>query len=295
MSTDLRHAAQTAHSQAAKVAQLVAAAEAQLGPIAAPIGLVLGSGLGGVADEITGARRIAYRDLPHLAASTVAGHAGQLVAGHWHGQPVIALAGRVHYYEGDDWAQVTLPIRLLAALGVQVLVVTNAAGAVNPAFEPGDLMLIRDHLNLTGGNPLIGPNEPALGPRFPDMTTAYDLELRDLALQVADKQAIALQQGVYCALTGPSYETPAEIKMLGLLGGDVVGMSTVSEVIVARHMGLRVLGLSCVTNMGAGLGVGTLHHDHVADVALQATERMTRLVAGVVQALPAMSATRRPL
>lgn len=279
---------------AAQLRELVEATERKLGPVCAPIGLVLGSGLGGVANQIEDARRVAYGDLPHLAASTVPGHSGEVVTGTWHGKPVLALAGRVHYYEGHDWPQVTLPIRLLASLGVQILIVTNAAGAVHKGLSPGNIMVIRDHLNLTGGNPLIGPNDPALGPRFPDMTTAYDAQLRDLAHQIARDRRIVLQEGVYCGLTGPSYETPAEIKMLALLGGDVVGMSTVSEVIVARHMGLRVLGLSCVTNMGAGLGEGTLHHDHVADVANEATERMTQVVAGVVEALPTLAVTRRP-
>jgi len=277
------------------VREVAHAARAALGPVEAAVGLVLGSGLGGVAHQIEGARRVSYADLPHLAPSTVAGHQGELVVGHWQGKQVAALAGRVHRYEGHDWNQVTLPIRLLAALGVQVLVVTNAAGAVHTGMQPGDLMLIRDHINLTGGNPLIGPNEPALGPRFPDMTAAYDAVLADLAWRVAKAHGIRLCQGVYCGLVGPSYETPAEVKMLAILGADAVGMSTVAEVIVARHMGLRVLGLSCVTNLGAGLGEGELDHGHVAEVARDATAQMTRLVAGFVAALPDLAVAPRVL
>jgi purine-nucleoside phosphorylase len=273
--------------------ELRAAVEQAIGPVQAGLGLVLGSGLGGVAAEITGARRIPYTALPHLVASTVAGHAGELVVGTWQGKPVVALSGRVHRYEGHELAQVTLPIRLLASLGVHTLVVTNAAGALRTALQPGDLMLIRDHINLSGGNPLIGPNDEALGPRFPDMTAAYDPELRTLARNVARRHDLSLHEGVYVGLSGPSYETPAEVRMLGLLGGDAVGMSTVAEVIVARHMGLRVLGLSCITNLGAGLGDGVLDHAHVAVVANQATERMTQLVAGVVKALPEQPVVRR--
>jgi purine-nucleoside phosphorylase len=180
---------------------------------------------------------------------------------------------------------VTLPTRLLAALGAKVLIVTNAAGSVHTRLQPGNLMLIVDQLNLTGSNPLIGPNDDRLGPRFPDMTAAFDPALRALTKRIAAEQGTPLHEGVYCGLTGPSYETPAEVRMLAGLGGDAVGMSTVAEVIVARHMGMRVLGLSCITNLGAGLGDGTLDHSHVAVVAKQATAAMTRLVAGVVAAI----------
>ncbi len=276
-----------------RVRQAAQAVVDALGPVQAPIGLVLGSGLGGVADQIAGARSLSYDKIPHFAASTVAGHAGKLVAGSWNGHTVLALAGRVHGYEGHPWWQVTLPVRVLAALGVQVLVVTNAAGAVHTALQPGDILLMTDHINLTGANPLAGPNDSRLGPRFPDMTAAYDPDLRGLCEAEAARQGIALRHGVYCGLTGPSYETPAEIRMLGMLGADVVGMSTVHEVIVARHMGVRVLGLSCVTNLGAGLGEGTLDHGHVAEVALDTTARMTALVAGVVAALPDLAIAAR--
>lgn len=266
--------------------ELVSAVEQQLGPVRAPLGIVLGSGLGGLADVIEDARSVPYARLPHLAASTVVGHAGQLVTGKWQGRDVVVLAGRIHRYEGHDFEQVAMPVRLLAALGVGTLIVTNAAGGVNTRLHPGDLMLISDHINLQGGSPLTGPNDDRLGPRFPDMTQAYDAGLRDLARGVAQQAGIALQEGVYVALPGPSYETPAEIRMLAALGGDAVGMSTVPEVIAARHMGVRVLGLSCITNMGAGLGDGLLDHAHVGVVAGQATARMIALLAGVTRALP---------
>jgi purine-nucleoside phosphorylase len=282
-------------SEVAALRELRSVVERAIGPVAAPLGLVLGSGLGGVADQIEDARRIAYNKLPHMVASTVQGHAGELVVGHWHGKQVIALSGRVHRYEGHDFRQVVMPVRLLAALGIDTLIVTNAAGSVHTGLQPGDLMLIRDHINLSGGNPLIGVNDERLGRRFPDMTTAYDADLRALALQVAAERGLTLHQGVYCGLSGPSYETPAEIKMLHLLGADAVGMSTVPEVIAARHMGVRVMGLSCITNLGAGLGEGTLDHSHVGAVAGSATARMTDLVAGVVEALPELAICRRPL
>jgi len=276
-----------------RVRQAAHAVVEALGPVQAPIGLVLGSGLGGVADEIADARSLPYGRIPHFAASTVPGHAGKLVAGRWQGQTVLALAGRVHGYEGHPPWQVTLPVRVLAALGVQVLVVTNAAGAVHTALQPGDILLMNDHINLTGANPLVGPNDDRLGPRFPDMTSAYDPELRALCEAEAAHRGIAIKRGVYCGLSGPSYETPAEVRMIALLGADVVGMSTVHEVIVARHMGMRVLGLSCVTNLGAGLGEGTLDHGHVAEVALDSTAQMTALVAAVVASLPELEAVPR--
>ncbi len=272
--------------QVAALRELRATVERSIGPVEAPIGLVLGSGLGAVAGQIENAKRISYADLPHMAASTVPGHAGELVVGTWQGKRVVALSGRVHYYEGHSFTQTVLAVRLLAWLGIDTLVVTNAAGSLTPTMRPADLMLISDHINLTGSNPLIGPNTAEFGPRFPDMTAAYDPALRALALEMADKHAIPLHQGVYVGLTGPSYETPAEVRMLGLLGGHAVGMSTVGEVIAARHMGVRVLGISCVTNLGAGLGEGVLDHSHVAEVAREATDRMTRLVASVVGALP---------
>ena len=279
----------------AALRELIASLEQFIGPVRAPLGLILGSGLGGLADEIEDARRLSYARLPHLAASTVPGHAGQLVVGRWQGHDVIALSGRIHLYEGHSFSQVAMPVRMLAALGVETLIVTNAAGAVHTRMKPGDLMLIDDHLNLQGGNPLTGPNDARLGPRFPDMTEAYDAGLRKLAHEVAAAQGLDLKHGVYAALPGPSYETPAEIRMLAGLGADAVGMSTVPEVIAARHMGVRVLGLSCITNLGAGLGVGLLDHAHVGEVAGQATAKMVALLGGIARALPALTVRARSL
>ena len=273
-------------STMAAMRELLDAVERHIGPSRAGIGLVLGSGLGGLAAEVQDARRVPYARLPHLAASTVVGHAGELVAGRWRDHEVLMLAGRVHRYEGHPLRQVVLPVRMLAALGVHTLVVSNAAGSVHTRLQPGDLMLISDHINLQGGNPLMGPNDDRMGPRFPDMTVAYDLELRQLALKTAQQQGIALKEGVYAAVLGPSYETPAEVRMLAAMGADAVGMSTVPEVIAARHMGVRVLGLSCITNLGAGLGAGTLDHAHVGEVAGKATAKMVQLLGGIVQALP---------
>ena len=280
-------------STVAALRELVASVEHLLGPVRAPLGLILGSGLGGLADQIEDARKLPYARLPHLAPSTVVGHAGQLVVGRWQGHDVIALSGRIHLYEGHSFSQVAMPVRMLAGLGVDTLIVTNAAGSVHTRLQPGDLMLIDDHLNLQGGNPLTGRNDARLGPRFPDMTEAYDAGLRTLAHSVATSQGLDLKHGVYAALPGPSYETPAEIRMLAALGADAVGMSTVPEVIAARHMGVRVLGLSCITNLGAGLGKGLLDHAHVGEVAGQATEKMVRLLGGIAQTLPPQTARAR--
>ncbi len=282
-----------AFSNVAALRELIAVVDGQIGPTSAGIGLVLGSGLGGLAQEVEDARRVPYSRLPHLAASTVQGHAGELVAGRWQGHEVLVLAGRVHRYEGHSMDQVVMPVRMLAALGIHTLIVSNAAGSVHTRLQPGDLMLIADHINFQGQNPLIGPNDERLGPRFPDMTVAYDADLRTLARKVALDQALALQEGVYAAVLGPSYETPAEIRMLAAIGADAVGMSTVPEVIAARHMGVRVLGLSCITNLGAGLGTGTLDHAHVGEVAGRATAKMVSLLGGIVRALPNTPGVRR--
>jgi purine-nucleoside phosphorylase len=239
--------------------------------------LVLGSGLGGLADEIQDAVRIPYAEIPGFPRSTVAGHAGALVAGILNGVEVVAMQGRFHLYEGWDAAEVALPIRALSALGAELLLLTNAAGGLRPGMESGELMLLADHINLTGRNPLTGP---VVGreERFPDMSEPYDRELRRLAESIALELRIPLSQGVYAALLGPSYETPAEVRMLRTLGADAVGMSTVPEVLVARALGLRVLAISCVTNLAAGLGPAALSHEEVMEVGAAVRDRLASLV-----------------
>lgn len=242
------------------------------------VGLILGSGLGVLAEEIEEAIRIPYEQIPNFPLSTVEGHAGQLVFGTIHGVQVVAMQGRFHYYEGYSFEQVTFPIRVMKELGVQTLIVTNAAGGVNTSFSPGDLMLITDHINNMGSNPLIGKNDERLGVRFPDMSEAYSKELITKAQAVAQKLNIGLKEGVYVGNTGPTYETPAEIRMLRTLGGDAVGMSTVPEVIVARHSGLRVLGISCISNMAAGILDQPLNHEEVIETTERVKENFLRFV-----------------
>ncbi|MFO7265906.1 MAG: purine-nucleoside phosphorylase [Bacillota bacterium] len=249
------------------------------------VGLILGSGLGGLAEEIEDATILPYGDIPHFPQSTVPGHKGRLVIGRLAGAPVVAMQGRFHYYEGYSMEQVVRPVRVMAQLGVKTLIVTNAAGGVNESFSPGDLMLIVDHINLFGTNPLIGPNEEAFGPRFPDMTEAYDKRLRALALQAAEELGIRLQQGVYMGLSGPTYETPAEIRAFRVLGADAVGMSTVPEVIAARHLGLRVLGISCVTNMAAGILPEPLSHEDVVRVSAEVGPKFSALIKAILAKL----------
>lgn len=229
------------------------------------LGLILGSGLGILADEINNPVKIPYNEIPGFPVSTVEGHKGQLVIGDLQGVQVIAMQGRFHFYEGYSLDKVTFPIRVMKLLGVEKLIVTNAAGGVNTSYEPGDLMLISDHINNMGQNPLIGANNPDFGVRFPDMSTAYCEQLREKAKQVAGQMGLELKEGVYVANTGPSYETPAEIRMIRTLGGDAVGMSTVPEVIIARHAGLKVLGISCISNMAAGILNQPLTHDEVIE------------------------------
>ncbi|PTY78624.1 purine-nucleoside phosphorylase [Heyndrickxia sporothermodurans] len=229
------------------------------------IGLILGSGLGVLADEIENPLKIQYKDIPNFPISTVEGHAGQLVFGKLSGKDVVAMQGRFHYYEGYSFDQVTFPVRVMKELGVEVLVVTNAAGGVNKDYEPGDLMIISDHINNMGSNPLIGPNDARFGARFPDMSEAYNKELRSQAKEIASQLNIKIQEGVYVGNTGPTYETPAEVRMIRTLGGDAVGMSTVPEVIVARHAGLKVLGISCISNMASGILDQPLTHDEVIE------------------------------
>lgn len=242
------------------------------------VALILGSGLGGFADTLTDAVAIPYAELPNFPQSSVQGHAGRLVLGKREGQSVMAMQGRVHFYEGYAPWQVAFPARVLCSFKPKVLVVTNAAGGINLGFKVGDLMAITDHLNLSGWNPLVGPNEETLGPRFPDMSHAYAPTLLSLLEAVAKKEAILLRRGVYAQLSGPSYETPAEIRMLRTLGADAVGMSTVPEVIVASHMGVPVAGVSCITNLAAGIGAHPLSHAEVSETANQVKDVFMRLI-----------------
>jgi purine-nucleoside phosphorylase len=244
------------------------------------VGVVLGSGLGAFADGLGGVVKIPYRDLPHMVPSAVAGHAGNMCFGLAAGVPVVCMQGRVHAYEGHSIDTVVHGVRVMARLGVPCVLLTNAAGGLDPAMTPGDLMLITDHLNLTGTSPLVGPNDDILGPRFPDMTGAYDPELRALLRDVAAKAGIALREGVYAAMTGPQYETPAEIRMLRQLGAHAVGMSTAHEVIALRHMGVRVGALSCITNLAAGVGASPLSHAEVEATAASRRVELTTLLTG---------------
>lgn len=249
------------------------------------LGLILGSGLGILADEIVNPVKIPYHDIPNFPVSTVEGHKGQLVIGNLEGVQVVTMQGRFHYYEGYSLDKVTFPIRVMKLLGVEKLIVTNAAGGVNTSYAPGDLMLIKDHINNMGENPLIGPNDPAFGVRFPEMSTAYCEQLREKAKQVASRLVLSIKEGVYVANTGPSYETPAEIRMIRKLGGDAVGMSTVPEVIIARHSGLKVLGISCISNMAAGILDQPLTHDEVIETTEKVKEQFLTFVKELVKVI----------
>jgi purine-nucleoside phosphorylase len=249
------------------------------------VGIVLGSGLGNVVDAIEADAVIPYSEIPGGAASTVWGHSGKMIIGRAGEVPVVVLAGRMHFYEGHDMRAVVHLARVAGRLGIKKMIVTNAAGGVNMSFTPGDLMLISDHINLMGGNPLLGPNIDELGPRFPDMSEAYPETLRNTAKQVARELGMSLREGVYLALSGPTYETPAEIRMLRVLGADAVGMSTVPEVIAMSHMGIPVLGISCITNMAAGILKQKLTHQEVMDTTARVQEQFTALVLGVLKRL----------
>jgi purine-nucleoside phosphorylase len=249
------------------------------------VGLILGSGLGVLADDIENAVHIDYSEIPHFPVSTVEGHAGKLVIGTLEGKQVVAMQGRFHFYEGYPQKDVVMPVYVMKLLGVETLVVTNAAGGMNRGFQPGDLMLITDHINFTGNNPLIGANDPELGPRFPDMSEAYSKAYIDLAEKVAKAQGVTVQKGVYAAITGPSFMTPSELIMLNRLGGDAVGMSTAPEVIVASHCGLKVLGISCITDMAVGEELEPLTHEQVFEVASRTTPKFISLVRGFVKAV----------
>ena len=250
-------------------ARILAAAEYIRGRVdlRPAIGLVLGSGLGDYAETLEDAVRIAYQDIPNFPVPTIPGHSGALVFGRKCGRDVVVMQGRIHYYEGLPQQEITLPIRVLAALGVKTVVLTNACGGVNLSFHPGDLMLISDHINFSGANPLIGPNLDAFGPRFPDMSDLYTASLRAAIKEKAAQAGIGLREGVYAMYSGPNYETPAEIRMFRTLGADTVGMSTVPEALVAGHCGMQVVGISCVTNMAAGVLPVKLSHAEVTETA----------------------------
>jgi purine-nucleoside phosphorylase len=251
----------------------------------ATVAIVLGSGLGDFADNFKDATAIPYADIPNWPGTTVIGHAGRLVAGAHKGRKVIALSGRAHYYEGHSMQTVTFATRVMGALGVKTLILTNAAGGINRDLTPGTLMLISDHINLMGGNPLMGPNEDRFGQRFPDMTALYSPRLRGLAREAAKSLDLRLAEGIYVALHGPSYETPAEIRYLRTIGADAVGMSTAPEAIVARHMGMEVLGISCITNAAAGVLPQPLDHNEVMEVARRVRAQFSALLEGILERL----------
>jgi purine-nucleoside phosphorylase len=252
---------------------------------APPIAVVLGSGLGDFADGLGHATTVSYADIPHWPAVNVVGHAGRMVVGDVARKRVVALAGRAHFYEGHPLQAVTFGVRVLRLLGVRTLILTNAAGGINTAFARGALMVITDHINLMGTNPLLGENDERFGQRFPDMSEVYSAGLRKVAFEAAAASGLRLDQGVYVAVHGPSYETPAEIRALRTLGADAVGMSTVPEAIVARHMGLEVLGISCITNMAAGVLPGRLDHQEVLETTRRVRSQFIELLTGIIERL----------
>lgn len=252
------------------------------------VGMILGSGLNSLADSVQKADVMPFGDIPNWPVSTVQGHAGRLVIGELEGQTVMVMQGRIHFYEGYSISQITLPVRVMVRLGLEIMIVTNAAGGVNPEFSPGDVMLITDHLNLmgmAGVNPLMGPNIDELGPRFPDMSQAYDPKLMALARKAASDNQIPLREGVYCGLSGPSFESPADLRFLRMAGTDAVGMSTVPEVIVARHGGLRALGFSGISNKANLDGSTVTTHEEVIEAGKIITPKMEKVIRGVLRSL----------
>jgi len=274
---DAVHGAASARSAADAI-------RSRTGPVQPVAAIILGSGLDALANQIKDGARVPFADIPGFPSATVAGHAGLFISGTLAGKPVLALAGRFHMYEGHAAALAAFPTRVLHALGARTLIVSNAAGGIRPTFAPGDLMLIRDHINFMFRNPLIGPVD-AGETRFPDMSSPYDPDLGALARDVARREQIALQEGVYCGLLGPTYETPAEVRMLSFLGADAVGMSTVPEVIVASALGMRALGVSCITNMACGLSTSPITHAEVIETTANAAAKFERLVTGIVRLL----------
>jgi purine-nucleoside phosphorylase len=275
---------QIAMSYYDQVAEAAAFLKTRLRALQPRMGIVLGSGLGAAAEAVTGAVRVPYGEIPHFPQSTVEGHSGRIVAGMLGGAPVVIMQGRVHFYEGYSPQQVTFPLRVLGALGVRAVVLTNAAGGIAEGLSLGQLVVLSDHINMMGWNPLTGPNDPRFGfapgagLRFYDMTEAYSKRLRALAQKVAGEEGFELKEGVYLATPGPSFETPAEIRAFRTLGATLVGMSTVPETIVARHMGLEVLGISCVTNLAAGLGATPLSHEEVFETGRKVEARLAGLL-----------------
>ena len=282
-----------------QVAEAAAFLKARLGSLSPQTGIVLGSGLGAVADAVTDPVVVPYAEIPHFPRSTVEGHVGRIVAGLLGGVPVVVMQGRVHFYEGYSPEEVTFPLRVLGALGIRAVVLTCAAGGIAEGYSVGQLVALSDHINLMGWNPLIGPNEPRFafrpgaGLRFPDMTEAYSKALRSLAKQAASEEGFALDEGVYLAVSGPSFETPAEIRAFRALGATLVGMSTVPETIVARHMGIEVLGLACVANLAAGMGATTLSHQEVFAVGRQVEHRLARLLERLAPRIAALVETEK--
>ena len=280
----------TYYDQVAEAAAYLRVKFAELNP---QIGIVLGSGLGAVADAVDAVVTIAYSDIPHFPQSTVEGHSGRLIAGTINNVPVIVMQGRVHYYEGYSAQQVTFPMRVLGLVGVRAIVLTNAAGGIQEGYSVGQLVLLKDHINQMGWNPLTGPNEARFasckgaGLRFFDMTHAYSNRLRELAKGAAQEDGFELEEGIYLATPGPSFETPAEVRAFRTLGATLVGMSTVPETIVARHMGIEVLGISCVTNLAAGLGAHQLSHEEVSEAGKKVEKRLAGLISRVVPRIAA--------
>ena len=252
--------------------------QSKLGHLKPQVGLILGSGLGAYADDLEDAICIPYADIPGFLTSTVEGHAGQFVAGRRCGVTVLAMQGRFHFYEGYSQQEITIPVRVMRKLGIDTLFITNAAGGVNTSYGEGALVVLTDHINYSGQNPLIGHNLDEFGPRFPDMSTVYNPELREKVLELASAEGIALAQGVYVMFSGPCYETPAEVRFARIMGGDLVGMSTVPEAIVANHCGMRVLGISCVTNMAAGVLDQPLDHSEVMETATRVRKTFVRVL-----------------
>lgn len=271
-----------------EVAEAAQFLRSKLGKLTPRVGVVLGSGLGAVANRVTESIRVPYRDIPHFPESTVEGHSGRLVAGLIGGAPVIVMQGRVHHYEGYSPAEVTFPMRVLGNLGIDAVILTNAAGGIDESYNLGQLVTISDHINMMGWNPMVGPNDPRFarkrnaGLRFFDMSEAYSARLRKLAQQAARDEGITIGEGVYLAVTGPSFETPAEIRAFRTLGATLVGMSTVPETIVARHMGIEVLGISCVTNKAAGLGPRPLSHEEVFETGRLVERRLSGVIERLV-------------